>query len=175
MNPCANRSLDTICIGVICESNNRGLGLSPDSTPHQWLYTLNINTYSLVYITRNKRWSAGRRLVAKALSVGEVRGSNPVDSQCNFIYEKNDQRMSDTWRPRVGPRFLILFANNGHVSAPHSPLSTQSHVTSNTSSDCTALPRHRTDCTDRYSQHQTFFCLFGLTNRSRYLLHTDSV
>ena len=36
------------------------------------------------------------------------------------------------------------------------------------------LPRGRTDCTDRYSQHPNFD-LFDLTEKSWYLLHMDSV
>ena len=62
------------------------------------------------------------------LGLWEVQGSNPVDSQNNFTYKHNVQRMSDTWRPWVGPRVLILFAQNGHVSTSNSPTSTKENV-----------------------------------------------
>jgi hypothetical protein len=83
----------------------------------------------------------------------------------------------------------------GHVAPFHSPLIchvspyysssvNQSQLATSAGSNsattslyhhATSLPRvSRTDCTDRYSQHH-FFCLFGSTNRSRYLLHMDSI
>jgi hypothetical protein len=41
----------------------------------------------------------------------EVRGSNPTAS--NIFYTSiNNQPMRDTWRPWIGPRVLIPFANN---------------------------------------------------------------
>ena len=58
----------------------------------------------------------------------EVKGSNPMDSQYNFYIWNNDQRMSDTWRPQVGPLVLILFAHNGHVSTCYSPTSTKENA-----------------------------------------------
>jgi hypothetical protein len=108
----------------------------------------------------------------------EVQGSNPVDSQYNFTYKHNDQRMSDTWRPRVGPRVLILFAQNEHVSTPYSPKNRPTKIC-----HITVLPRHRMvqpcHVTVRTVRTGTVsipkFCLFGLADRSRYLLHTDSV
>jgi hypothetical protein len=68
------------------------------------------------------------------LGLWEVQGSNPVDSQNNFTYKHNVQRMSDTWHPRVGPCVLILFTQNGHVSTPYSPTNNQPTIA--TSSNC---------------------------------------
>jgi hypothetical protein len=91
------------------------------------------------------------------------------------FYKPINQIMSDTWRPWIGPRVLIPFAQNGHVSSPDSP-----HQPTNAAMsppvrhrmDCTALPRHRTDCTDRYSQHQIFACLAWRTDRDIFSIRT---
>ena len=86
--------------------------------------------------------------------------------------------MSDTWHPWIGPRVLLLLATQGHMSTSDSPTVHQSIRAMSSSyglyGPATSDRTDCTDCTDRYSQHQTF-CLFGLMNRSRYLLHIDSV
>ena len=106
--------------------------------------------------------------------VGEVRGSNPMAS--NIFYKKLlSQPVSDMWHPWIGPCVLLLLATQGHMSTPDSPTIDQSaSATSPPYGLYGPATSDRTDCTDRYSQHQTF-SLFGLTNILRYLLHTDSV
>jgi hypothetical protein len=153
---------------------NHGSGLGPGPPPFP-LNTTHVFKYMRVDI-HYKEHRAESWLVefAKALCGGEVRGSNPAASNILYI-ELLSQPVSDTWHPWIGPRVLLLLATQGHVSTPDSPTIDQSaSATSPPYGLYGPATSDRTDCTDRYSQHQTF-CLFGLTNRSRYLLHTDSV
>jgi hypothetical protein len=97
----------------------------------------------------------------------------------HYFYIANiGQSMRDTWRPSIGPRVLIPFAanttrvnirlDNHHpikichvIKLPHHHDGTALHVAVRTVRTGTvSIPN---------------FCLFGLADRSRYLLHTDSV
>ena len=82
--------------------------------------------------------------------------------------QPNSQTMSDTWRPPIGPRVLILFAHKRtRVTiqfADNQPMKMCHIIQLTCHHDGTALPRGRTDCTDRYSQH-FFPCLTFWTDR----------
>jgi hypothetical protein len=113
-------------------------------------------------------WPGGR---AKALGVGEVRGSNPADSHIFYIQPHN-QIMSDTWRPPIGPRVLTPFSSymtrvtRGFDG--HQPTKT-CHVT--TVRSYGLYGPATSDCTDWYSQHQIFFaCLAWRTDHDIFFI-----
>jgi hypothetical protein len=109
---------------------------------------------------------------AKALCGGEVRGSNPAASNILYI-ELLSQPVSDTWRPWIGPRVLLLLATQGHVSTSNSPTIDQSaSATSPPYGLYGPATSDRTDCTDRYSQHQIFACLAWRTDRDIFSIRT---
>jgi hypothetical protein len=89
---------------------DHGQGLSPSPTSRQYKIHVNLKPMIHTYITRNKRWRNGRVEVVKDLYSGEVWGSNPADSH-NILHTTNNQTMSDTWCPQIGPSVLIPFAN----------------------------------------------------------------
>ena len=127
-----------------------------------------------IYISRNNLWPIGRAVVRSHYAMGGGPGVEPRGLPY-ILHTTTSQPMSDTWRPRIGPCVLISFASQRtRVSsrfANNQPINI-CHVT--TVRSYGPATSDRTDCTDWYSQHQ-IFCLFGLTNKSRYLLHTESV
>ena len=93
--------------------------------------------------------------------------------------------MGATWQSFIGPRGALIFAQLDatchNITRPQS-----TNHNSPRQQVPNQLQRHRTSCHvtatcesyGLYGQVQSasfFFCLFGSTNRSRYLLHTDSV
>jgi hypothetical protein len=111
-----------------------------------------MGTYNKQYPWPNG-WAVARRLYA----VGGGPGVEPRGLP-HFTQSTINQPMSDTWRPWVGPRVLILFAHKrtrvSTLLANNRPMKTCHiiHLPCHRT-DGTALPRHRTDCRDRYSQH----------------------
>jgi hypothetical protein len=104
----------------------------------------------------------------KSLCGGEVRGSNPAASNILHINSLANQRatcgtlglghVSSYYRP---PNDTCQ-----HLTRPKSTNQFPPHHRIATSSNGTSLPRHRTDCTDRYSQHPKIFaCLTWRTDR----------
>jgi hypothetical protein len=95
---------------VICvDTKDRGLGLSPGPTPCQRSQQVNSNILKLVYIKRNNLWPNGRAVVRRCYAVGGGPGVKPHGLQ-TFLHNNHTQTMSDTWRPRIGPRVLIPFS-----------------------------------------------------------------
>jgi hypothetical protein len=121
-------------------------------------------------------WSDG---YTKALcNVGGL-GVEPRGLQLSFFYITNiNQTMSDTWRPRIGPRVLTPFANKRtRVTSRFDSCQPMNafHITFVRSyGPATSDRMDCTDCTDWYSQHQNF-CLFDFPNRSLYLSLPTSV
>jgi hypothetical protein len=94
-------------------------------------------------------------------------GVEPRGLPLHFKYETNNQIMSDTWRPRVGPRVLTPFASyRTRVTLGfdgHQPTKI-CHVT--TVRSYGLYGPATSDCTDWYSQHLIFFaCLAWRTDR----------
>jgi hypothetical protein len=123
--------------------------------------------------------------MCQGFTMGEVRGSNPADShKILHITIHMNQPDSDTWRQWVGPRVHTLLAIND--TCQHSIGQPPSNKN---------MPHHQTATSTVWSPHHHYgtalhmavrtvrtgtvsipnFCLFGLADRSRYLLHTDSV
>jgi hypothetical protein len=123
----------------------------------------------------NKVRAVARLVIGVCISVCALGRSGGRTPRTPYILQTTiittTQTTSDTWRPRIGPRVLIPFATKGHVSLPDSTTVNQPNV-------ATSSVRSVRSCHVRlyglYSQHQNF-CLFDLTNRTRYLLHTEPV
>jgi hypothetical protein len=86
-----------------------------------------------------------------------------------ILHIRTNQYKGAMWQPLIGPRGIKPPIIERHVSSHHSPLPTNRilpcHRMSHHCIDGTALPRHRTDCTDRYSQHLKFLpCLAWRTD-----------
>jgi hypothetical protein len=160
---------------VICvDTKDRGPGLSPDPTPRQRSQQVNSNILKLVYITSNNPWPNGRAVVRRRYAVGGGPGVEPHGLQ-TFLHNNHTQTMSDTWRPWIGPRVLIPFAIQQTRVAPDSTIANQSTSAMSPLYGRTVLPRQTVRTVRTGTVSIKFFCLFSLTNRSRYLLHTESV
>jgi hypothetical protein len=69
---------------VICVNKNHGPGLSPGPTPRPHYNFVNLNIFIYIHVIRTDVWPNGRAVGWSRLGVGEVSGSNPVDSHYIF-------------------------------------------------------------------------------------------
>jgi hypothetical protein len=119
--------------------------------------------------------------LCQSFAYGEVRGSNPHG--LHKILTHHNQ--GATWQPTPGPRGTIPFDNNmprvKTHSCPHvchlnacqlSIIPCHHFMPCHCPCPISTLPHHQTVWT---VQSTTFFCLFGKSNRTRYLTHLMSV
>jgi hypothetical protein len=112
-------------------------------------------------------------------SCGGGPGVEPRRLPIHFIYETNDQIMSDRWRLQIGPCVLIPFASYKTCVAPgfinSQPINNCHIIIARSVRACHVRPYGLYGLYGQVQSTSKFFFLFSLTNRSRYLLHTASI
>jgi hypothetical protein len=160
---------------VTCNTNNHGSGLSPGPPPFPIITTHDFKYKRVHIIFKEHRRESWLAECYEVVGVGGGPGVEPRGPQ--YILYKNHLANKRGTRGAHGLGHVSSHYSptTGHVSSTDSPETNQT-TTHHVITVWSVRPCHVTVRTVRTGTVSTQkFCLFGLADRSRYLLHTDSV